>query len=53
MYLASDKYFHIGLVSNMWKTSLLPLKTLGYSCYELIIKVNDILTNVGLIKLNA
>jgi hypothetical protein len=33
MYLASDRYFHIGLVSSMWKSSLMPLKTLGNSLY--------------------
>jgi hypothetical protein len=27
MFVASDKYFHIGFVSNMWKSSLIPLKT--------------------------
>jgi hypothetical protein len=53
MYLASDRYFHIGLVSSMWKSSLMPLRTLGNSLYELIIKVNDLLINVSLIKLNA
>jgi hypothetical protein len=36
MYLASDKYFHIGLVSSMWKSSVIPLRTLGNSLYELI-----------------
>jgi hypothetical protein len=53
MYLASDGYFHIGLVSSMWKSSIMPLKTLGSSLYELIIKVNDLLINVSLIKLNS
>jgi hypothetical protein len=42
MYLASDMYFHIGLVSSMSKLSLLPLRTLGNSL-ELIIKVNVLL----------
>jgi hypothetical protein len=41
-----DRYFHIGLVSSMWKSSVMPLKTLGNSLYELIIKVNDLLINV-------
>jgi hypothetical protein len=27
MFVASDRYFHIGFVSNMWKSSLIPLKT--------------------------
>jgi hypothetical protein len=53
MYLASDKYFHIGLVSSMWKSSVMPLRTLGNSLYKVIIKVNDLLINVRLIKLNA
>jgi hypothetical protein len=42
MYLASDRYFHIGLVSSMWKSPIMPLRTLGSSLYELIIKVNDL-----------
>jgi hypothetical protein len=29
-------------VSSMWKSSLLPLKTLEKSLYELIIKMNDL-----------
>jgi hypothetical protein len=31
MFVASDRYFHIGFVSNMWKSSLMPLKDLGDS----------------------
>jgi hypothetical protein len=27
MFVALDKYFHIGFVSNMWKSSLIPLET--------------------------
>jgi hypothetical protein len=27
MFVASDKYFHIDFVSNMRKSSLIPLKT--------------------------
>jgi hypothetical protein len=27
MFVASNMYFHIGFVSNMWKSSLIPLKT--------------------------
>jgi hypothetical protein len=26
MFVELDRYFHIGFVSNMWKSSLLPLK---------------------------
>jgi hypothetical protein len=43
MYLASDRYFHIGSVSSMWKSSIMPLGNLGNSLYESIIKVNDLL----------
>jgi hypothetical protein len=43
MYLASDGNFHISLVSSMWKLSVMPLRTLGNSLYELTIKVNDLL----------
>jgi hypothetical protein len=43
MYLASDRYFHIGLVSSMWKLSVVSLKTLGNSLYESINKVNVLL----------
>jgi hypothetical protein len=53
MYLASDKYFRIGLVSSMWKSSVMPLRNLGNPHYELIIKVNDLLINVSLVKLNS
>jgi hypothetical protein len=53
MYLASDMLFYIGLVSSMWKSSIIPLRPLGNSLYELIIKMNDLLINVSLIKLNA
>jgi hypothetical protein len=43
MYLVSDKYFHIGSVSSMWKSSVMPLENLGNSLYESIIKVNELL----------
>jgi hypothetical protein len=38
MYLASDMYFHIGLVYSMWKLSVMPLRTLGNSLDKVIIK---------------
>jgi hypothetical protein len=43
MYLASNMYFHIGSVSSMWKSSVMPLGTLGNSIYVLIIEVNNLL----------
>jgi hypothetical protein len=53
MYLALDRYFHIGLVSSMWKSFVMPLRSLRNSLYVLIIKVNDLLDYVSLIKLNS
>jgi len=35
------------------KSSSMPLRTLGSSLYDLIIKVNDLLINVSLNKLNT
>jgi hypothetical protein len=48
MYLASDRYFHIGLVSSMWKSSIMPLRTLN-SFDKVIIRVNDLLINVSFV----
>jgi hypothetical protein len=48
MYLTSDGYFHLDSVSRMWKSSVMPLKTLGSSLYELIIKVNHLKDYVNL-----
>jgi hypothetical protein len=43
MFVASDRYFHIGFVSNMWKSSLMPLKTEEIHFNKVIIKVNVLL----------
>jgi hypothetical protein len=40
MFVASNRYFHIGFVSNMWKSSLIPLRTLKIHFNKVIIKVN-------------
>jgi hypothetical protein len=40
MFVASNMYFHIDFVSNMWKSSLIPLKTWEIHFNKLIIKVN-------------
>jgi hypothetical protein len=43
MFVASDRDFHIGFVSNMWKSSLMPLKTYEIHFNKVIIKVNVLL----------
>jgi hypothetical protein len=40
MFVASNMYFHISFVSNMWKLSLIPLKTEEIHLNKVIIKVN-------------
>jgi hypothetical protein len=40
MFVASNKYFHIGFVSNIWKLSLMPLETYKIHFNKVIIKVN-------------
>jgi hypothetical protein len=42
-FVALDRYFHIGFVSNMWKSSLIPLKTYKIHFIKVIIKVNAFL----------
>jgi hypothetical protein len=41
--VASDRYFDIGLVSRMWKSSLIPLKTWEFHFNKVIIKVKALL----------
>jgi hypothetical protein len=43
MFVALDRYFHIGFVSNMWKSSLMPLRTYEIHFNKVIIKVNILL----------